>query len=142
MVMVENFCLLAGRFLLGMYFVLPGLSKISGFEATSTYMAEHNVPFIPVLLVLTIILQLGCGIALIVGFKGQIAAFLLAGLTIVISVFMHNFWDLAEGAERAHETQNFFKNLGITGGLLCVAALGVGRFSLDQRALSGNPGAS
>ena len=87
----------------------------------------------PVLLVLTIVIQLAAGGALIVGFKGNWSAFLLAGLTLVISIFMHNFWELAEGMERAHETQNFFKNMGIMAGLLMVAALGTGRFSLDQR---------
>jgi putative oxidoreductase len=130
---LETSCLLAGRLLLGLYFILPGISKIVGFEATSNYMAEHQVPLIPVLLVLTIIIQLSAGSALIVGFKGQLAAFVLAGLTLVISVFMHNFWDFEEGLERAHETQNFFKNMGIMGGLLVVAALGTGRLSLDQR---------
>jgi putative oxidoreductase len=133
MTYVQNTCLLLGRFLIGMYFILPGISKITGFEAMSAYMAEHNVPMIPVLLVVTIILQLGCGTAVIVGFKGQLAAFILAGLTLVISLFMHNFWDMEEGTARAHETQNFFKNLGLMGGLLAVAALGTGRFSLDSK---------
>ncbi|MFT7090215.1 MAG: putative oxidoreductase, partial [Candidatus Azotimanducaceae bacterium] len=82
---LENACLLAGRFLLGIYFILPGVSKITGWTGTIDYMAEHNVPFIPAVLVITIILQLGCGVALIIGFQGKIAAFLLAGLTLVIS---------------------------------------------------------
>ena len=132
MLYLENACLLLGRFLLGIYFILPGISKITGWEGTVAYMTEHNAPFVPVLLVVTIILQLGCGAALIVGFQGKIAAFLLAGLTVIISIYMHNFWDMAEGTDRNHETQNFFKNLGITAGLLCVAALGTGRLSLTK----------
>jgi putative oxidoreductase len=130
---IENACLLTGRVLLGLYFILPGVGKIADFAGTSAYMEQHHVPMIPVLLVLTIVIQLAAGSALIVGFKGNWSAFLLAGLTLVISIFMHNFWDLAEGMERAHETQNFFKNMGIMAGLLMVAALGTGRFSLDQR---------
>jgi len=129
---LENACLLAGRFLLGIYFILPSVGKIAGWAGTIDYMAVHNVPFIPVVLVITIILQLGCGVALIIGFQGKIAAFLLAGLTLVISLFMHNFWEYAEGMERNHETQNFFKNLGIMAGLLVVAGLGTGKFSLTQ----------
>ena len=49
--------------------------------------------------------------AIIVGFKGKFAAFILAGLTLVISIYMHDFWTMTEGMERAHETQNFFKNM-------------------------------
>jgi putative oxidoreductase len=129
----ENTCLLSGRALMGLYFILPAISKITGFEGTSAYMAAHNVPMIPVLLVITIIIQLSAGSALIIGLKGKWAAFLLAGLVLVISLFMHNFWDYAEGTERAHELQNFFKNMGIVAGLLVIAALGTGKFSLDQR---------
>lgn len=131
---LENASLLVGRFLLGIYFILPGIGKITGWAGTIDYMAEHNVPFIPIMLVITIILQLGCGAALIIGFQGKIAAFILAGLTLFISLFMHNFWDFAEGMERNHETQNFFKNLGIMAGLLIVAGVGTGKFSLTKSA--------
>ncbi|MEP5763778.1 MAG: DoxX family protein [Halieaceae bacterium] len=138
MTMFQNSCLLAGRFLLGLYFILPGISKVTNFAGTSEYMAQHAVPMIPVLLVLTIILQLGAGAAIIVGFQGRLAAFLLAGLTLVISIAMHHFWDLEDGVARAHETQNFFKNMGIMAGLLVVAGLGTGAFSLDSRS-AGTP---
>ncbi len=130
---VETVCLLTGRALLGLYFILPAVGKIADFEGTSAYMAAHNVPMIPVLLLVTIIIQLGAGSALIVGFKGKWSAFVLAGLTLVISLIMHNFWDYAEGAERTHEAQNFFKNMGIVAGLLVVSALGTGRLSLDNK---------
>ncbi len=115
-----------------LYFILPGISKITGYEGTVTYMEAHNVPMVSVLLPLTILMQLGLGAAIIVGLRGKLAALFLAGLTFIISVYMHNFWDLAEGMDRNHETQNFFKNMGITAGLLMVAALGTGKFSIDQ----------
>jgi putative oxidoreductase len=136
MTYIENASLLIGRLLLGVYFIMPAISKITDFEGTSAYMAQHNVPMIPILLVITIIIQLGAGAAIIVGFKGRYAAFLLAGLTLVISLFMHNFWDFEEGLERSHELQNFFKNMGIMAGLLVMAGLGTGKFSLDNK--SGN----
>jgi putative oxidoreductase len=51
---------------------------------------------------------------------------------------MHNFWDIVDDdASLAHETQNFFKNMGIMAGLLMVAALGAGNLSVDSR-LSAN----
>jgi len=96
-------------------------------------MEQHNVPMVSVLLVVTILIQLTAGVAIIVGFKGKAAAFLLAGLTLVISIFMHNFWDIEESLARSHELQNFFKNMGIMAGLLMITALGMGKFSLDQR---------
>lgn len=131
---VEALCPLAGRIILGLYFIVPGgLMKIFNFQGTADYMAEHGMIMIPFFLVLTIIIQLGAGAALIAGYKAQIAAFLLAGLTLVISLVMHDFWDVTDALQRGHETQNFVKNLGIIAGLLVLSGLGAGRFSLDQR---------
>ena len=132
MKVIENACLLFGRLLMGIYFILPAISKIKDFEGTSAYMQQHNVPMISTLLVVTILIQLAAGAALIVGFRAKYAAFLLAGLTLVISIFMHNFWVMEEGLARAHELQNFFKNMGIMAGLLIVAGIGSGKFSLDK----------
>ena len=111
----------SGRALLGLYFFVPGLSKVFSFEATSTYMAEHDVPLIPVALVVTILLQLGGGVSLMIGYRTQLVAAVLAALTLVINIFMHNFWVMEDGMERAHEMQNFIKNLAIMAGLLALA---------------------
>ena len=113
--------LLIGRGLLGLYFIVPGITKITGWAAMSAYMEQHGVPMIPVLLVLTIILQIGGGACLAIGYRTQLMAFVLAGLTLMINLFMHDFWNVYEGTDQGHETQNFIKNLAIMAGLLFVA---------------------
>lgn len=115
--------LIAGRALLGIYFILPGVMKITGWAGTIDYMAEHGVPLIAVLLPLTIALQIGGGLALAIGWHARTVAFVLAGLTLVISLFMHDFWNMEAGLQQAHETQNFVKNLAIMAGLMCVAGM-------------------
>ncbi|MEE4298885.1 MAG: DoxX family protein [Pseudomonadales bacterium] len=117
----ERALLLTGRALLGLYFLIPGITKVTGYAGTAEYMAAHGVPLIGVLLPLTIVLQIGGGLALIAGFRTRLVAFLFAGLTLVISVFMHDFWSMEAGMERQHELQNFIKNLAIMAGLLYVA---------------------
>ena len=52
-----------GRVLLGLYFLIPGISKIVGFGGTAQYMATHGVPFVAVLLPITILVQIGGGAA-------------------------------------------------------------------------------
>ena len=111
-----------GRFLLGLYFVLPGITKITGYGGTEQYMLQHGVPLTAALLPLTIILQIGGGAALILGWRTRAMALMLAGMTIVINLFMHDFWNVYEGLSQAHETQNFVKNLAIMAGLLALAA--------------------
>ncbi|MEM9620264.1 MAG: DoxX family protein [Pseudomonadota bacterium] len=118
---LQQVVLLIGRGLLGLYFIVPGITKITGWDGTVEYMAAHDVPLIPFLLVLTIIIQIGGGFALLVGHRAQVMAGLLAGLTLIINLYMHDFWNVAEAVQQAHETQNFIKNLAIMAGLLCVA---------------------
>ena len=48
-----------GRALLGLYFFIPGLTKITGYAATLDYMVLHNIPLPDILLPLTIIIQVG-----------------------------------------------------------------------------------
>lgn len=119
----QRVLLLGGRALLGIYFILPGVMKITGYAGTIDYMANHDVPLITVLLPLTIAIQIGGGLALVIGWQTRIVAFVLAGLTLVISLFMHDFWTMEAGVQQAHETQNFVKNLAIMAGLLCVAGM-------------------
>ncbi len=121
LVAAQRAMLITGRALLGLYFIVPGLAKIFQFTAMSEYMSLHGVPAIPVLLVLTIVVQVGAGASLTIGYRTQMMAFLLAGLTLMINLFMHDFWNVYEGTDQAHETQNFIKNLGIMAGLLFVA---------------------
>lgn len=130
----EKLMVTSGRVLLGLYFIGPGLSKVFGFEANANYMADHGMVFIPFFLVLTIIIQLGGGAAMVVGYQTKIVAFILAGLTLVISLVMHDFWTLPAGElQTGHETQNFVKNMAIMAGLLMAAGLGGGGWSLDAR---------
>lgn len=112
----------AGRVLLGFYFVIPGLLKISGFTGTLAYMELHGVPLALPMLLLTIPLQLGAGLALIFDRQVRTAAFLLAGMTLLVNFFMHDFWNDYAGGNARHELQNFIKNLGIFAGLLLLAA--------------------
>ena len=130
---IENVCLLLGRLLMGTYFIIPGLQKITNYQTMTDYMLDHSVPAASILLPVTIIIQIIAGLAIIIGFKGKLAAFILAGLTLVISIYMHNFWSMAEGLARTHEYQNFFKNMGIMAGLLMISNVGTGWFSLDNR---------
>ena len=110
-----------GRVLLGLYFLIPGLTKVTGFAGTLAYMELHGVPLALPVLLLTIPLQVGGGLALMANWNARTAAFVLAGMTLLINVFMHDFWNDYPGGNPQHELQNFIKNLGIFAGLLLLA---------------------
>ena len=112
---------LVGRILLGLYFIVPGLMKVTGFAATAEYMAANGMVFVPFFLVLTIVIQIGGGVSLAAGYRVPEVAFVLAGLVLVISLVMHDFWTLEDAVQKGHETQNFIKNMAIMAGLLVLA---------------------
>ena len=119
---LEKTCITVGRVLLGLYFFLPGISKIPTYELTAEYMTLHSIPLVSILLPLTIVLQLVLGIALIIGFRIKESALILAALTIFINIGVHDFWNEYPNTDAGHETQNFVKNLGIFAGLLVLSA--------------------
>ena len=118
---VQTYTGVAGRVLLGVYFLLPGISKVTNFQGTAEYMQDHGMFFVPFFLILTIIIQLVGGAMLIAGYRVAITAFILAGLTLVINLVMHDFWNVEAGIQQAHETQNFVKNLAIMAGRMALA---------------------
>jgi putative oxidoreductase len=118
---LDSLFFITGRSLLGLYFIAPGLSKVFDFASTLALMRMKGVPFSLVLLPLTIVIQLLGGIFLILGRNLRLTAFILFGLTILINIFIHNFWALSGGPSQGHEIQNFVKNLAIAAGLLVLA---------------------
>ena len=76
-----------GRVLLALMFVLAGVSKISGYSGMQGFMESMGVP--GALLPLVIAVELLGGLALILGWHSRLAAFLLAGFTILATVIFH-----------------------------------------------------
>jgi len=85
-------------------------------------MTLHNIPFVNILLPITILLQLVLGTTLILGYFIKESALILATITIFINVGVHDFWNDYPGTDSRHEMQNFIKNLGIFAGLLVLGA--------------------
>ena len=119
---MEKTFITVGRVLLGLYFLLPGISKIPTYAGTTEYMLLHNIPLATILLPITIVLQIGLGVMLIIGYRIKESALILAALTIFINIGMHDFWNEYPNTDAGHETQNFVKNLAIFAGLLVLSA--------------------
>ena len=106
---------------MGLYFFLPGLLKIFDYSGTQSLMALKGIPLYELALPLTIFIQILGGMLLILGQNLRITALSLFFLTILINIFIHNFWTLEGDPSQAHEIQNFIKNLAIAAGLLVLA---------------------
>ena len=132
---LQSTTVLVGRILLGLIFVLSGFAKISGFDGTAGYIASKGLPLPQLVAALTIVVELGGGLALMAGLYTRQAVVALAAFSLLTAVFFHNFWAAPQG-EQMMQQINFMKNLAIAGGMLVVAAFGPGRLSLDARRLA------
>jgi putative oxidoreductase len=123
---------LTARVLLALLFVPAGFSKIAGFAGTVGYIGSVGLPLPQLGAVIAIAVELGLGLALLVGFQTRIAALVIAVFTVAAGVFFHAFWSMP--AEQVMINQiMFMKNLAIAGGLLALVAFGPGALSLDAK---------
>ncbi|WOP14794.1 DoxX family protein [Ottowia sp. SB7-C50] len=130
---ISNPLALIGRILLAWLFIPAGIGKLgAGFAGTVGYIASKGLPMPEVMAVAAILVEIGAGIALLVGFQTRWAALLLALFTLMAAVFFHNYWGVPADQVMMQKLM-FNKNLGIAGGLLAIAALGGGALGLDGR---------
>jgi putative oxidoreductase len=124
---LSNPAALVGRILMSIIFILGGIEKLSGFSGTAGYMAHEGLP-IPVLAtIVAIVVELGGGILVLVGFQTRWAGLLLAVWCIATALVAHtNFGD-------ANQMIHFMKNVTMAGGFLQLFAFGGGAFSVDGR---------
>ena len=115
----------AGRFLISLIFIISGFNKIANFAGTQAYMESAGVPGI--LLPLVIAVELLGGLAVVFGWHTRLAAFLLAGFSLLSAIFFH-----ADFSDQM-QTIMFLKNLALAGGFLMIVTLGAGPYALDNR---------
>ena len=119
---LDDIAILVGRSLLGLYFLGPGIAKVFDYTNYVSVMQENEVPLTLIALPIVILIQVIGGIMLILNQNVKASALALFITTIVINIYIHDFWTLEEGVIKAHETQNFVKNLAIAAGLLVLAS--------------------
>ena len=123
--------LVAGRALLSAVFLVAGVRKILIWGPQVVYFTKLGFPAPEFFTVLAIVIELGAGLALLVGWKTRWAAWLLALFVLIAALMAHRFWEF-DAAQQANQMNHFLKNLAIIGGLMFVAAFGPGPASVDK----------
>ena len=121
-----------GRSLLAFYFLLPGVMKFVSWDMHVALMETHGMVMVPVLLAVAGVVQIAASICLFLNKQVVICALGLAAMVLLINLNLHGFWNLYEGVDTKHETQNFFKNMGIFAGLLLLAAANMDQSSNEE----------
>ena len=115
---------LLSRFALAAIFVVTGAQKLQNFRDTARIMDHMGVPLATLLLAIAVVLELGGGFLIALGWRARIAAGALFVYLIPVTLYFH----VVEGFDLIQT----LKNVAIMGALLRIAADGAGAESLDE----------
>ncbi|MGL9722301.1 DoxX family protein [Sodalis sp. (in: enterobacteria)] len=122
---LDDSALLVARVLMPILFIVAGYGKLgAGYAGTQQYMAAMGVPGF--LLPLTILLEVGGGLAVLFGLLTRSGALITVVFTLLTAFIFH-----ADFTQAGNQI-NFMKNLTIAGGYLLLAVSGPGAFSIDR----------
>ena len=129
---LQNPLALVGRILMAWFFIIPGFGKLTGFAGAVGYAKSAGMPLAEVGVAIGLLIEIGGGLALLLGWGTRYAAALLAFFTLVATFIFHAYW-AAPADMQMMQKLLFNKNIAVAGGLFVLAALGAGSLSLDAR---------
>lgn len=126
----DDVILLLGRVALGTIFIKSGIQKLLALSVFAASLAQRGIPQSEMWAVIGATIEFVGGVLIVTGFQTRYASLLMILFVIVATGISHRFWEFADAARRAQESQ-FFKNFSIIGGFLLLFVTGGGRISLD-----------
>lgn len=118
---------LVSRVLLAALFLIAGIGKLAAPAGTIAYITAAGLPLPTVAYAVALLIEVGGGVLLIVGYRTRLVAAVMAVFTVVTALVFHSAWS------DANQQVNFLKNLAIAGGLLQLVLHGAGAYSIDRR---------
>src|SRR5262249_44334299 len=118
---------LVGRILYSLMFLLFGFGKIIGYSGGAAYMSSLGLPAPSLVVLLAIIIEVGGGLLMLVGYQTRIASLGLAIYILVSALIAHS------QLGNPDHFLLFMKNIAIAGGSLAFFAFGGGAYSLDAK---------
>jgi putative oxidoreductase len=129
--MSNSILFLLGRILLAAVFIPAGLQKFGDIAGTAGYISAMGLPAATLLAWAAAIFEVAAGVAILVGFQTKWAALGLAVFCVFTGVVFH--YAGSNGGTDQMQMIMFFKNLGLAGGFLGLAAAGAGAWSVDAK---------
>ncbi len=130
----DDYALLIGRLALALLFLPSGLQKLVHFQHFSSSLASKTLlfgmhfPSPELWAVIGVAIEVLAPLLLLLGVGARWNSLALVAFVIVATLSSHRYWEF-EGAMRQAQAVNFYKNLGIIGGLLFLNVSGTGAIS-------------
>lgn len=131
MVTFRDGAALVGRALLCAIFIMAGVEKLGGFAGNVAYAQGAGLPMPQVAVAIALVIELAGGLMVLVGFKARVGALAIAVFSAVAAFSFHRYWTMPPAAQGT-DFLFFWKDLGLAGGMLMIAAFGPGRLSFDR----------
>ncbi len=110
-----------GRVLFVVYFVLMGASHLWNFTEHSALLKRKGVPLPKAATLLTVVMMVGGGMAILFGWH-RIGAAMLFGIIFPAPFFLHHFWNEKDSYLHLSEYAHFIKDLSLAGAALMLLA--------------------
>jgi len=104
-------------------YALAGLYKLTHLRDALGEAAHFGLRPAGLVVALTIVVQLGGSVLLVLGRLGWLAAGALGVFTTLATLIAHPFWTLSDPMDRFHATNTFLEHMGLIGGLMLAAIL-------------------
>jgi uncharacterized membrane protein YphA (DoxX/SURF4 family) len=115
--------LLIGRILFGGFFLMSGINHFTKLEAMTGYAKYKKLPAAKLGVLLSGLMILIGGAAVVLGYYVDLGALLIAIFLILASIIFHNFWAESDATAKQNEMLSFMKGFALAGGALILFAM-------------------
>lgn len=117
-----NFADFIARCFIGSVFLYTAVTGIQHYQLHLELMKDKNIPYSEILYLLSLLIRVLGGLALIFHFHAAFFAFLLVIFMVVVTYYFQAFWIEEDGPEKVNLLNHFMMNMSVIGGLLLIVA--------------------
>jgi uncharacterized membrane protein YphA (DoxX/SURF4 family) len=118
-----NAILVIGRIFFAFIFITSGIAHFAKLEAMTGYAKYKKLPAAKLGVLLSGLMLLAGGAAVLLGVYADLGALLLAIFLVLAAVIFHNFWAEKDATAKQNETLAFMKDIALAGAALVIFAL-------------------
>jgi putative oxidoreductase len=115
--------LLIGRIIFGGFFLMSGINHFTKLEAMTGYAKYKKLPAAKLGVLLSGLMLLVGGAAVLLGYYADLGALLLAIFLILAAIIFHNFWAESDATAKQNEMMAFMKDFALAGAALILFAM-------------------
>ncbi|MBI4277411.1 MAG: DoxX family protein [Armatimonadetes bacterium] len=123
---------LVGRILYAAIFIRSGVNHLTKTDMLTQYAAAYKVPAARTLVIVSGVMILVGGLAVLTGWHPRVGAVLIFVALVGMTYYMHGYWRETEPMSQVSQMTHFMKNVAMAGAALLIIVRGTGPLSLGR----------